>query len=232
MPPSPPSLLPLLSASSPTTPLPSLHCSPTCRFSCPWTTPPCTSLSPLTWGCPCAAWRSSTNQPTPLPPPHPLHYGLYQPLQQQSTPLGSPPPPPLRPSLLSRPSVPRPSASCGTSCAWQVGLQSLFLSPSRPFIQPPTPTSTPFNALPPRLVTKAVYTPPRFFLFVCLFKKKWLHLHVFSSPCLSPLPVRFISFAEMLLCLLSAATQSQTPHKGIGRKEGKKKENCSDSGAN
>lgn len=58
--PLPPPPLPLLSL-LPTSP----HCSPTCRFSCPWTTPPCTSLSPLTWGCPCAAWRSSTNQPTP-----------------------------------------------------------------------------------------------------------------------------------------------------------------------
>lgn len=36
-------------------------CSQMCRYSCPWTTPPCTSLSLLTWGCPCVAWRFSTN---------------------------------------------------------------------------------------------------------------------------------------------------------------------------
>lgn len=36
-------------------------CSQMCRYSCPWTTLPCTSLSLLTWGCPCVAWRFSTN---------------------------------------------------------------------------------------------------------------------------------------------------------------------------
>lgn len=36
-------------------------CSQMCRYSCPWTTLPCTSLSLLTWGCPCVDWRFSTN---------------------------------------------------------------------------------------------------------------------------------------------------------------------------
>lgn len=36
-------------------------CSQMCRYSCPWTTPPCTSLSLLIWGCLCVDWRFSTN---------------------------------------------------------------------------------------------------------------------------------------------------------------------------
>lgn len=36
-------------------------CSQMCRYSCHWMTLPCTSLSLLTWGCPCVAWRFSTN---------------------------------------------------------------------------------------------------------------------------------------------------------------------------
>lgn len=71
----------------------SAPCSQTCPYFCRLTTLPCTSLSPLTWECPCEAWRFSTNhwpltstaprfltpahpqqpfstQPTLLPPPH------------------------------------------------------------------------------------------------------------------------------------------------------------------
>lgn len=173
------------------TPLPSLHCSPTCRFSCPWTTPPCTSLSPLTWGCPCAAWRSSTNQPAPpslllLTPTGHSDLCDNNPRLSVQTP-HSP--------LLSRSAMPRPSASCGTSCARQVGLQSLFLSPSRPFIKPS-------NVLPSRLVTKAVYTPPGFFfppVFYVSVQKKCLHLHVLSVSVSTSCLVHFL--AAMLLCL-------------------------------
>lgn len=33
-----------------------------CPYSCPWTTPACANLCLLTWwGCPCVAWRFSTN---------------------------------------------------------------------------------------------------------------------------------------------------------------------------
>jgi len=36
-------------------------CSQMCRYSCLWTTLPCTILSLLTWGCLCVDWRFSTN---------------------------------------------------------------------------------------------------------------------------------------------------------------------------
>lgn len=94
-------------------------CSQMCRYSCPWTTPPCTSLSLLTWGCPCAAWRFSTNhwplqRPASWPPQqlfHPNHYYFLF------------------------PTVPRPSTSCGTSCVWQVGVQTLV---SLSLLRPPS----------------------------------------------------------------------------------------------
>ena len=132
-------------------PVPLPPCSQTCRYSCPWTTPPCTSLSLLTWGCPCAAWRFSTNlwtslqHPASWPPP--LHNNSLIPTATTSSSL----------------TVPCPSTSCGTSCVWQVGV--LFLC-SDPFI----PSSLHLPAL---ACEKAVYP---FFIF--LFHK-FPHLHVF-----------------------------------------------------
>ena len=128
-------------------------CSQMCRYSCPWTTPPCTSLSLLTWGCPCAAWRFSTNhwplqRPASWPPQqlfHPNHYYFLF------------------------PTVPRPSTSCGTSCVWQVGVQTLVsLSPLRPpssLHHDPHPHTSPA-----RLVRRQCI--PAFFFFcasICMF---------------------------------------------------------------
>lgn len=142
-------------------------CSQMCRYSCPWTTPPCTSLSLLTWGCPCAAWRFSTNhwplqRPASWPPQqlfHPNHYYFLF------------------------PTVPRPSTSCGTSCVWQVGVQtlvslSLLRPPSSLHHDLPPPTHT---LLPPGLWEGSVSL--LFFLFFSF--NKCLHLHVLFSPWLS-----------------------------------------------
>lgn len=115
-------------------------CSQMCRFSCPWTTPPCTSLSPLTWGCPCVAWRFSTN-----------HWPLTSTTSRLLIPPARPPLPnsSLKPNhhhhYFLFPTVPRPSTSCGTSCAWQVGVQTLFLCSD--------PLSPPFFILPYTLST-------------------------------------------------------------------------------
>lgn len=134
-------------------------CSQMCRYSCPWTTPPCTSLSLLTWGCLCAAWRFSTNhwplqRPASWPPQqlfHPNHYYFLF------------------------PTVPRPSTSCGTSCVWQVGVQTLV---SLSLLRPPSslhhdpPPHTHFSR---PACEKAVY-PCFFFCFslstsasICMF---------------------------------------------------------------
>lgn len=110
-------------------------CSQMCRYSCPWTTPPCTSLSLLIWGCLCVDWRFSTNH---WPLQH-LAFWLFPPQQQ------------FDPNhyyfcycyyycYILFPTVHRPSTSCGSSCVWQVGVQyssfsfsaqTLFIPPSR-----------------------------------------------------------------------------------------------------
>lgn len=73
-------------------------CSQMCRYSCPWTTPPCTSLSLLTWGCPCVDWRFSTNH-WPLQPlafwPLPPTTLLYPPSTTSSSPTFPAPPLPV-----------------------------------------------------------------------------------------------------------------------------------------
>lgn len=108
-------------------------CSQMCRYSCPWTTPPCTSLSLLTWGCPCVAWRFSTNH-WPLTSTHPASW---------------PPQQLFDPHLyyFLFPTVPRPSTSCGTFCVWQVGVQTLvslsLLRPLHPSITTPSPLLPP-----------------------------------------------------------------------------------------
>lgn len=69
-------------------------CSQMCPYSCRWMTPPCTSLSLLTWGCPCAAWRFSTNHwPLSSTTPLPLNPALALPNSFFSA-KPTPPPPP------------------------------------------------------------------------------------------------------------------------------------------
>lgn len=151
-------------------------CSQMCRFSCPWTTPPCTSLSPLTWGCPCAAWRYSTN-----------HWPLTSTTSRLLIPPARPPLPTssLKPNhhhYFLFPTVPRPSTSCGSSCAWQVGVQTLFLCSDSPppfssfhTPSPPSPSPACEKAVYPAFVFKRV--PP----FACFFS----HVGLFLCPRLS-----------------------------------------------
>lgn len=158
-------------------------CSQMFRFSCHWTTQPCTRLSLLTWGCQCAAWRFSTNlyNNTPLGSPQQLfdpnhHYFLF-------------------------PTVPCLSTSCGTSCVWQVGVQTVV---SLSLLRPHHPSITP---LPPGLWEGSV----SLLFFSLSFFNKCLHLHVFFMFVLfcplflldywylKPIVVLFIT----LLCYLS-----------------------------
>lgn len=136
-------------------------CSQMCRYSCHWMTPPCTSLSLLTWGCPCVAWRFSTNH-------WPLTSTTSRLLTPPSTTLWPP-----KPLLLPLPHR-APSTSCGTSCVWQVGVQTLFLC-SDPFIPPSVHHTGPFPFSLPAC-EKAVYAPcpPLYFSLsisasICMF---------------------------------------------------------------
>lgn len=127
-------------------------CSQMCRYSCLWTTPPCTSLSLLTWGCPCVAWRFSTNH-------WPLQHPASWPPQQLFDP---------NHYYFLFPTVPRPSTSCGTSCVWQVGVQTLVsLSLLRPLHCSITPLPLPLAC------EKAVYPSFNFSLStsasICMF---------------------------------------------------------------
>lgn len=126
-------------------------CSQMCRYSCLWTTPPCTSLSLLTWGCPCVAWRFSTNH-------WPLQHPASWPPQQLFDP---------NHYYFLFPTVPCPSTSCGTSCVWQVGVQTLV---SLSLLRPLHPSIMPLP-LPPAC-EKAVYPSFTFSLstsaFICM----------------------------------------------------------------
>lgn len=151
-------------------------CSQMCRFSCPWTTPPCTSLSPLTWGCPCVAWRFSTN-----------HWPLTSTTSRLLIPPARPPLPtsslkPNRHHYFLFPTVPRPSTSCGTSCAWQVGVQTLFLCSDPPYSLSILPYTLSTFSL-PRLVRRQCIPP--------LFSNECLHLHVFSPMLVSSFALDF-----------------------------------------
>lgn len=102
-------------------------CSQMCRYSCLWMTPPCTSLSLLTWGCPCVAWRFSTNL-------WPLQHLAYWPPSQQ---LFDP-----KHYYFLFPTVSRHTTSCGTSCVWQVGVQALVSLSLLRHLHPPPPSPT------------------------------------------------------------------------------------------
>lgn len=145
-------------------------CSQMCRYSCPWTTPPCTSLSLLTWGCPCVAWRFSTN-----------HWPLTSTTSCLLIPLPSPTALSTQPPLLLLPHCAPPLhflwhhlcvAGWSTDSSFSFSAQT----PSS-LITAPVPTHPPS---PSRLVRRQCI--PLLFLFsfnLCL------HLHVFFHVCVS-----------------------------------------------
>lgn len=142
-------------------------CSQMCRYSCPWTTPPCTSLSLLTWGCPCVAWRFSTN-----------HWPLTSTTSRLLIPLSQQLFEPNHHYFLF-PTVPRPSTSCGTSCVWQVGVQTLV---SLSLLRPLHPSIT---------------TPPTFSLLAC--EKAVYPAIIFSLSTSASICMFFFMFVSLVL---------------------------------
>lgn len=136
-------------------------CSQTCRYSCHWTTPACASLSLLTWGCPCVAWRFSTN---------------HWPLSSTTSRL-------LTPNNLLTPTTTSSSPPCPSHFLWHFLCVAGWSSDSSFSFSAQTASSlhpsisqefTPSPCSPPGLWEGSVSLPHFFSL------NKYCHLHVFS----------------------------------------------------